>query len=655
MSIAAGCSAQTSKTSQECATPEGSSAMWVDADCVDPEFDDPVVDNDTSVAEPVPHRQVSGHFESSGVRFNVYLPPNDLWQGRFFHTVYPLASENADSRSIEFAASNGGYVVQTDSSAGYRADAAAAKFARTVASDHYGTSGRIYGYITGGSGGSYQTIAAMENSDGVWDGGVPYIVGDPSSIPNNFFARALARLILADKAPQIADAVAPGGSSTPLIGLDEAEMQALQEVTHLGLPIRAWEDSVYLLGQRAPDALLGFTAQVRQMDPTYADDFWTLPGYLGTEQSALGDRVRMARIDARVRVAAVERQNDGIRLTVAGLPKQRYDGLIDVTPTGPGGEKNEAVTCRLAPGSNVVEIASAQEPGVLSTLSPGATVDVDNRWYVAAVGYPRHQIPTRAGFEAYDQYRNDDGTPRYPQRPVLAGEVISEMVSEGGSHTGDIQGKVIAVSNILDADAFPLHGDWYRRQVHKALGDRSDDNFRLWYFDNADHHAQARTPRLIDFTGVLETALRDVAAWVERGETPAKSTRYKVHGGQVELPASAVERRGIQAAVALSANGGSSAEVRVGQPVRLHGVIDLPAGSGEVTEIAWNSTGTDEFVVDTVGPKASTAVHTVHTVHYDKPGIYFPALRVTTARGGESSVGVAGVQALGRNRIVVRD
>ena len=364
--------------------------MWIGAGCVDPEFDDPVIDSETRVVEPVPHEQISGHFESSGVRFTIYLPPKDSWQGRFFQTVYPLADENAADRSVEFAAVSGGYLVQTNSSAGYRGDAAAAKFARTVAADYYGTSDRIYGYISGGSGGSYQTIAAMENSEGVWDGGVPFIVGDPSSIPNNFFARALARLILADKATQIADAVAPGGSGAPSEALDAAEVQVLQEVTNLGLPVRAWEDSSYLLGGQAPDALLGFTAQVKQMDPTYAEDFWTLPGYLGTEQSALGERIRAARIDAPATVDAVVQDAHGIRLTLAGLPRHRYDGLVDVTLAGSG--RNEPLVGRLRPGSNLVEITDHPAPDTVAALSAGADVDIDNRWY--AVSYTHLTLPT---------------------------------------------------------------------------------------------------------------------------------------------------------------------------------------------------------------------------------------------------------------------
>ena len=45
------------------------------------------------------------------------------------------------------------------------------------------------------------------------------------------------------------------------------------------------------------DGLLGFGGIVRRIDPTYVDDFWTKPGYLGTEQSPLGDVVRAALAD----------------------------------------------------------------------------------------------------------------------------------------------------------------------------------------------------------------------------------------------------------------------------------------------------------------------------------------------------------------------
>ena len=124
---------------------------------------------------------------------------------------------------------------------------------------------------------------------------MPFIVGVPTSIPNNFFVRAFARFVLAGKAAQIADAVAPGGSGDPFAGLDDLERSVLLEVTRMGVPLRAWEDYRYVLGLDAPDGLLGFGGTVRAIDPMYVNDFWTKPGYVGTEQSALGDLFRAAR------------------------------------------------------------------------------------------------------------------------------------------------------------------------------------------------------------------------------------------------------------------------------------------------------------------------------------------------------------------------
>ncbi|MFB3160179.1 hypothetical protein ABLO26_02280 [Neobacillus sp. 179-J 1A1 HS] len=44
-----------------------------------------------------------------------------------------------------------------------------------------------------------------------------------------------------------------------------------------------------MIGMKDPQGLLGFGAAVVVSDPKYFDDFWSKPGYLGTEQSALGD------------------------------------------------------------------------------------------------------------------------------------------------------------------------------------------------------------------------------------------------------------------------------------------------------------------------------------------------------------------------------
>ncbi|BBZ31262.1 hypothetical protein MMAD_55570 (plasmid) [Mycolicibacterium madagascariense] len=258
-------------------------------------------------------------------------------------------------------------------------------------------------------------------------------------------------------------------------------------------------------------------------------------------------------------------------------------------------------------------------------------------------------MPTRSGFDAYDQYRLANGTPRYPQRPVLAGAAISQAVSGGGTHSGAITGKVIAVSSLLDADAFPWHADWYGRQVRSALGAGFEDTFRLWFTDHADHIAPGRTPRLIDYTGIVEQALRDVAAWAEHGRAPAPSTRYTVAGGQVEVAAAAAQRRGLQPKDDVTVDDRQSFTTTVGQPLRLDAEIAVPPGAGSVVDIAWNATGLGPF--EPVQFTDSSRVS--HTVTYSAPGTYYPAVRVSVQREADRRTPFARIETLGRMRIVV--
>jgi len=130
----------------------------VTADCVDPQYTQPVVDAESDVTTPVPLHKVSGHFVDSnnvdtGKKFNIYLPPKKNWDGRFYQYVYPLDGENATDLNVSFGAASGAFTVQTNGGSGYRVDAAAAKFSKTVAAAYYGTSQRIYGYVYGASGG----------------------------------------------------------------------------------------------------------------------------------------------------------------------------------------------------------------------------------------------------------------------------------------------------------------------------------------------------------------------------------------------------------------------------------------------------------------------------------------------------------------------
>lgn len=595
--------------------------------CVDPLYAQPVIDDEQDLTTPIVHRRVSGHFEDTSVRFTIYLPPRAQWQGRFFQYTYPTSDENALDRAVAFAAASGAYTVQASGTGGYRHDAAAAKFAEQVAAAYYRSGDRrIYGYLYGPSGGSFQTVGAMENTTGVWEGAVPIVLGVPTSIPINFFVRAQARLVLRDVADKIADAVLPGGSGNPYAGLTSVQAAALREATNLGVPLKAWQDPDYVLGLSTTDGLLGFGALIRHLDPTYVTDFWSKPGYLGTEQSALGDVVRTALIDTDATVTEVTSTS----ITLAGVPKLTSAFGLDFT-TDAG-----SLTGTLDPVTGVLTLDS-----VPSSLVVGAEVHVDNRWFVALPSYYRHQIPpSDQGYTVFDAFRG-----KYPQRSMLVGALITDGVSGGAGYTGKISGKMIVVDNLVDSDAYPWHPAWYAQRVWAALGAKAYENgFRLYYNDNADHLegpvAGAKTNRIVSYDPIVEQALLDVAAWAERGTTPPASTRYTVTSGQVTVPAAASQRRGIQPVVDLTVRGRDRIDVKAGQKVTFTAKVQVPPGAGTVVATSWDYTGSGNFATGT------------GSYRYTRPGTYYVSFRGATSRSGKVGP-YAQIENLDRVRVVV--
>lgn len=277
--------------------------LQITPDCVDPLYTAPIIDAESDETSPAPHHRVSGHFDGTDIQFTIYLPPAEAFEGRFFQFTYPVvfppstSTAIADDRAIGFALASGGFAVQagnTSVALGYRHPAAAAKFAEQFAAEYYGWEQEIFGYLYGPSGGSFQTVGAAENTSGVWDGFAPLVLGTPMSNPYNFTVRAAAELILGAKADQISDAVLPGGSGDPYANLDAGEAAMLDELLAFGVPLTAWEFPEYLLGwsEQFPDGLSGFLPPFGA--DAYVTAFWNNAGYLGTEDSPLGDAVREA-------------------------------------------------------------------------------------------------------------------------------------------------------------------------------------------------------------------------------------------------------------------------------------------------------------------------------------------------------------------------
>jgi hypothetical protein len=230
---------------------------------------------------------------------------------------------------------------------------------------------------------------------------------------------------------------------------------------------------------------------------------------------------------------------------------------------------------------------------------------------------------------------------------------------------------MIVVECLMDEAAYPWQADWYRSKVRAALGPSFDNQYRLWFVDHAMHVNPSRymTPseggptdaahswvdaHIISYAGILQQALRDVAAWAERGIAPPQSTTYEVEDGQIVVPAAPAERKGIQPVVTLTVNGSDGADVRVGQAVTLEAVAEAPPDAGSVVLAEWDFDGQGAYPERSmVTPASKVSVTTTHT--FTTPGTYFPAVRVASHRHGDDKTPYALACNLGRVRVTVMD
>ena len=74
--------------------------ILIDATCTDPKFNKTIIDSTTTLTEPYAIHKVSGHFEGTTAKFNIYLPPEENRKGRFYRLVYPLTDGNANEEAL---------------------------------------------------------------------------------------------------------------------------------------------------------------------------------------------------------------------------------------------------------------------------------------------------------------------------------------------------------------------------------------------------------------------------------------------------------------------------------------------------------------------------------------------------------------------------
>ncbi len=667
------------------------------ADVSEQVYDSPYIDVDEWREHPVRHRYVHGGFERTQARFSFYFPPPERYDGRFFHYAHPWSGyENLSVEGvltptpIDFGVesgaylveSNGGWLTATMSAAdptihGYRAAAAAARHSRVVAAEMYGEH-RPYGYAYGGSGGGFRSTAYLENGWDVWDGAVPFVVPVLLAVPNQMSVLAHACRLLRGKTDAILDAVEPGGSSQIYDGLNVEQREALAALVRMGFPLGALFEYDQIARLYAGSVWACFADWFLEWDPEYFEDFWTVPGYLGADapESLARARVQHAGTVTKAIMAAEaaelglpltymmmlegNKESPPVALRIDGLRKS--PDLLGATFTvTSGAAAGRTLYIAEVVGEDIVLLGESLTHGYgLAGIEAGDQVVIDNSQHLAYQTMYRHQLGLDPSLDAPYLVR---GKPIYPQRDEpLAGRVVHR--ARGANYSGRFPGKMIMLQGLLDESSWANNAVFYRRLVEAAWGPQADEHYRVWFLDRSMHPwtprpqdpsmRPARPTRVINYRGIIQQALRDVAAWVEKGMAPPPSTVYEYTDGQVVVPPTAKERKGIQPVVRLTVGGADRVDVRRGDTVEFRAEVRVPDGTGAIVAAAWDFDGAGEFPHREAGiDGSSTALTLTASYAFEEPGVYFPALLVTSQREGIVNTAHTRIEGLGRVRVVV--
>ncbi|MBV8083553.1 MAG: PKD domain-containing protein [Chloroflexi bacterium] len=646
-------------------------------------FGQPYIDLNEQRQAPRPYRYVHGGFEGTHTRFSLYLPPKELYRGRFVHflqggsggsehalTALALHSASWTPWLFDMAFDQlGAYVVESnqghyptdvvslwDEVVSFRASSETARFAKTVAAEHYGSAPH-HGYVGGPSGGGSRSLACNEHAADVYDGAVPYVAVIHVYLQYSAFANAYT--LLGDKLAGVIDAAEPGGSGHIFAGLNSEQRQALAILYRTGWP-RGAENQLYPPGVFAY-ALKG----AMEDDPEYFEDFWNRPGYLGHDQpSALENRLFDRVTTVRRVITAADLPNNPMVIMRQAPPEAAIAVELDVD------DPDRLLLARIEVLSGAAEgrvawVASTQgstllpfgdmTPELFEGVRAGDQVRIDNRAWTAYCLYHRYgtaHVPEarEPGMPMLPEYSAFmvDGRAIYPQRPATLGPL--PVV------TGNFPGKMILCQGTHDPNVWPTTITPYIRMVERAHGTNWDAHFRVWWMEHASHGAPDLNPplvtpekrpgvwdtRLIDYSPIIRQAFLDLAAWVEEGVPAPRSTCATMTADQaLVLAPTAAERGGIQPVVRATANGVARAEVRAGDAVRFEASAEAPPGTGSIVSFDWDPLGIGEWRPFTGG----AAGHT-----YDRPGTYFAAFRSGSLR--ENGRGKP-IHNLARVRVVV--
>jgi hypothetical protein len=565
----------------------------------------------------------------------------------------------------------------------FGASADTAIYSKQFAASIYGSAPH-HCYVWGGSGGGVRSLCCIENRPDVWDGDVSFVIGEASGSSLSF-ALAYWWLYCRGQRDKIIDACEPGGSGDPFDGLNDEERAALAVLYrggwNRGAETQLWASASWMFG----------LSGLKENDPSYFNDFWTKPGYLGHDHP---ERLESVQVDERAKVTRVQRGPDGPGQmwlpALGGLGAESenpdrgssYGIELDVDLGNDPDRWYMAQATVLTGNARNRKVYVAQEgdlllgermtaPDMFDGVEVGDEILIDNRDLIAwahrwmysldldrwTIEDPRTRERTLAPEYAGLGFLLVDGIPIYPQRQ---GRVLPV------SQHGRIERKVIHVSCTHDTIVpLPSVGH-YHRMVREHLGADTDDFYRLWWVENAAHASAElllpfTTPekdpgvwrsRLVGYDGVVCEALRAIVRWVEDGVSPAQTTSYRFsHESKLVLADTAADRGGVQPVVRAAANGGARARVGVGETVRFIGRAEQPGGSGEFVSAEWDFEGVGVFSQMPIDAgSASISIEANHA--YENPGTYFASFRVGAHYDRFGKEGLS-IENVARVRIVV--
>ena len=479
-------------------------------------------------------------------------------------------------------------------------------------------------------------------------------------------------------------------------------MALIQEIlTRMGFPPLAW----YLeaKGVKDPGSLPVILPGVKGMDPGYFTDFWTKPGYAGSDPESSSSKdhivfrttVKSVHLPEKTSERSPEdglngvddawkkqlAEGNGAYLELKELPQGDdlyLEGLSMIFQSGASKGATLLMGKKMhssgQPGG-IVTIGSAygmSDVGeTLKKVQPGDEILLDNSDYIAVQSYYRHQVPEDLSFHAWYQFRDENSKPVTAQRPPFP----IPFTGVGVRQDGNIQGKVINIQALMDESTCPWCADWWR---NKIIGTKGTDADHRTYFMERCMHGDVNAIgnyMVVNYVGALRQALIDLSAWVEKGIEPLNRTAYTLGSdGQIHPEQDVSRRYGIQAIPTLLANGEKCAHVKAGECVRFTVDVEVPENAGDVTEILFSPEEKNVVPADagavaqitmgreiwdkqlTFSRNDSGTVHTAHAetvASYEKPGTYFAAVRIASQRCGDASDPFTQVLNLDRARIIV--